>query len=52
MGDHSGHYLLIVGLSIHSAILWVIGTFLSIIGAFLALLGALERAVFGRRHYW
>jgi len=47
-----GIILLIVGLLIHSAILWVIGIFLLIIGAILALLGALGRAVFGRRHYW
>jgi hypothetical protein len=37
---HSGYYLLIVGLLIHSAILGVIGIFLLIIGAILALLGA------------
>ena len=47
-----GIILLIVGLLIHSAILWVIGIFLLIIGVILALLGALGRAVFGRRHYW
>jgi hypothetical protein len=46
-----GIILLIVGLLIHSAILWVIGIFLLIIGVILALLGALGRAVFGRRHY-
>jgi Family of unknown function (DUF6131) len=47
-----GIILLIVGLLIHSGILWVIGIFLLIVGGILALLGALGRAVFGRRHYW
>ncbi|MGH3865587.1 MAG: DUF6131 family protein [Pseudonocardiaceae bacterium] len=47
-----GIILLIVGLLIHSPVLWTIGIILAVIGAILALLGAAGRAVFGRRHYW
>lgn len=47
-----GLILLIAGALFNIGILWTIGIILIVIGVILWILGALERPVYGRRHYW
>lgn len=47
-----GIILLVVGYLLGISILWTLGIILVVVGVILALLGAVERPVFGRRHYW
>jgi hypothetical protein len=47
-----GIILLILGFIFSIAVLWIIGIILLIIGVVLYLLGSLDRAVFGRRHWY
>lgn len=47
-----GIILLVLGFIFSIGVLWAIGIALIIIGAILWLLGTMDRAVFGRRHYW
>lgn len=47
-----GIILLILGILLHAGILWAIGVILLVLGALAWLLGSMDRAVFGRRHWY
>ncbi len=47
-----GVILLVLGLIVHSSILWIIGVIVLAIGAVLALAGSIGRGIGGRRHYY
>jgi len=47
-----GIVLLILGLLLHVGILATIGIILLVLGAVAWLLGSMDRAVFGRRHWY
>lgn len=47
-----GVVLLVLGLLLHSGILWTLGIIAIVIGIILWVLGALGHAVGGRNHYW
>ncbi len=47
-----GVILLVLGLIVHSSILWIIGVIVLVIGAVLALAGSIGRGIGGRRHYY
>ena len=47
-----GLILLLIGFIIGIAILKTLGVLLLVVGVVLVVLGSMDRAVFGRRHYW
>jgi hypothetical protein len=47
-----GIILIVLGLLFGSSILWTLGIIALVIGAVFWILGALDRPVYGRRHYW
>jgi uncharacterized membrane protein (Fun14 family) len=47
-----GLILLLVGFIVGIAILKTLGVLLLVVGVVLVVLGSMDRAVFGRRHYW
>jgi Family of unknown function (DUF6131) len=47
-----GVILVILGALLDIGILYVIGAILLIVGVIFWILGALDRPVYGRRHYW
>jgi uncharacterized membrane protein (Fun14 family) len=47
-----GLILLLIGFIVGIAILKTLGVLLLVVGVVLVVLGSMDRAVFGRRHYW
>jgi hypothetical protein len=47
-----GIVLLILGALFGISILWTLGVILIVVGVIFWILGALDRPVYGRRHYW
>jgi len=47
-----GIILLIIGFLLHLHFLWIIGIILLVLGLIAAAFGAMDRAIFGRRHYF